>query len=658
MLKLTKSSFIFYIYLVFLYITFAGAIQTSMRKFPANHKHALQKRQTAGSAPTFGQGSYSFTATSCNTGTNVGTVTASANSVPGQVGYTIDPQSVQGFNAIIGYLTGVVTLANNAPSTFSFNVLASTSAGTTSVPVTVTCPGSTNGLGIVSCPFNNGTCTNTAVTTTISPLLLSSALTSSLTNPYLYNPFGTTGLTYPFTGTTGLTYPYTGTTGLTYPYTGTTGLTYPYTGTTGLSYPYGTSTSSCQSTTGLTGYPYTGTTGLTGYPYTGYPYTGTTGLTGYPYGYPYTGTTGTTQQTFTVTNCYTPGSYVGQVCYPGASGYLISGSQFTINANSGIITLLTPLTTTTGTLTANVQAYLSTGQSITLPVTIIASCFGSTGIYPFGTTTGTGFLQPSYTFTATTCTAGTAVGTVQAYGALGYYITNGNTQFTISTAGTITMLTAVPAGTYTLLVASTSTTGLAGTTVPVTITVTCSGTTTGVATFPQTSYTLSTSSCTAGSSVGSVTATNANSYSITSTGSFAISTAGAITLSSALSAGTYTGTVTATGTLGSASVPVTITVTCGGTSTGGTGAPVFAQPFYGFTLSTCGTSAAVGTVTATNAASYAINYGSGNFAIDASGNITATSVSAGVYSLTVVATNSSGVQQAIPVTVTVTCTTG
>lgn len=69
---------------------------------------------------------------------------------------------------------------------------------------------------------------------------------------------------------------------------------------------------------------------------------------------------------------------MGQVCYPGATAYLIGGStgQFTVNPKTGIITLVNPLYG--GTYPASVQAYNNAGSSIPISVMITASC-GSFG---------------------------------------------------------------------------------------------------------------------------------------------------------------------------------------------------------------------------------------------------------------------------------------
>ncbi|XP_055327190.1 serine-rich adhesin for platelets-like [Paramacrobiotus metropolitanus] len=197
--------------------------------------------------------------------------------------------------------------------------------------------------------------------------------------------------------------------------------------------------------------------------------------------------------------------------------------------------------------------------------------------------------------------------------------------------------------------------------------------------FTQNSYSFSTSGCTTGSSVGTVSSSDNGRYS-TSSGQFAISNSGAITIASTLSAGTYTfyvtsysnyygylstATVTATVSCGSgtSSSTTTCAITIFGlcynqtTTTSITGTvPTFSSSAYTFTSTSCSSGTTVGTVTGVNVTSYSINYGGNNFAISSAGNVTlASTLTAGTYSATVVGTSSSGIQTAVPITVTLNC---
>ncbi|GAV08198.1 hypothetical protein RvY_17926 [Ramazzottius varieornatus] len=392
---------------------------------------------------------------------------------------------------------------------------------------------------------------------------------------------------------------------------------------------------------------------------------------------------------FSLSNCG-PGTSVGTVSATSNGqplGYTLDpasvyGMYVRVDYLTGQITMTT-VPVAQSTFTFNVVAATSNGV-VSVPVTVTCSGIAtnngpiscSPGLFfcnfantipgTGGSSTTTGqFTQPSYTFTATNCASGSTVGTVSATGATSYVISSGNTgQFTISSSGAITANNQLTTGTSaTFYVTAYSATG-ASPAVPVTVTAACSATGTGTGSFLQPSYAFTTPTCTAGTAVGTVTASGAGgSYQLDSgsTSQFSISNTGQITLNTAVAAGTYTVTAYANGNL-QAGVPVTVTVTCSGTG-GSTGVninlPRFNQPFYSFTLTSCTGSSTVGSVVANNAASYSIGQMSNFFTVSNSGSITTVgTLSPGVYSPTVVATSSTGGQVAIPITVYVTCNNG
>ncbi|OQV16096.1 hypothetical protein BV898_09732 [Hypsibius exemplaris] len=272
----------------------------------------LFKRQTIGTAPTFSQSSYTFTPASCATGTTVGSVSSSG--ISGTTTYTIAPESVQGYYVTVNSITGLISMVTTAPTTFSFNIRASNTAGTVMVPVTVSC-NSGYGTNQLICP-SVGVC-----------------YTTGTTNTNLYNPYGTYN---------------------------TYGTYNPY--TTNTYNPYGTNTYNPYNTN-------------TYNPYSNYnPYSTNTYN---PYGTGYG--SGYGQQTLTGYNC-NQGAIVGYVNagqYGQVSGYFISSGQYSINANTGQISLAT--NAGGGQSTVLVLAYTTSGQSITIPVTISLQCNGQFG---------------------------------------------------------------------------------------------------------------------------------------------------------------------------------------------------------------------------------------------------------------------------------------
>ena len=149
------------------------------------------------------------------------------------------------------------------------------------------------------------------------------------------------------------------------------------------------------------------------------------------------GVTGTFSQSsyaFTVSSCLA-GSTVGQVFATSTSGlantYTLTSpnTYFSISSSTGLITLLQ--VPPSGTYTVYVS---TTGQSSSVPVTITVSCTG-TG------TTGVTFSQSPYTFTLTTCSVGSFVGSVTGFsttgGILTYSLLTSSPYFTINpTTGT------------------------------------------------------------------------------------------------------------------------------------------------------------------------------------------------------------------------------
>ncbi|XP_055338415.1 uncharacterized protein LOC129588272 [Paramacrobiotus metropolitanus] len=195
----------------------------------------------------------------------------------------------------------------------------------------------------------------------------------------------------------------------------------------------------------------------------------------------------------------------------------------------------------------------------------------------------------------------------------------------------------------------------------------------GAGTFSQPAYTFTLVTCTPGSIVGTVYATGATGYSITSgsLGMFSVSQSGQITVGpSQLASGTYQINISTYGST-LATTAVTIFATCTGYNYGiagntvntvynyGTGAPVFYQPLYSFTLTTCTQGQTlVGNVGASNAVSYSIQNGNGQFTVDNLGNLYTSGMTAynpGMVTFNVVATGSSGTQAVAPVSVNVNC---
>ncbi|OQV14896.1 hypothetical protein BV898_10928 [Hypsibius exemplaris] len=186
----------------------------------------------------------------------------------------------------------------------------------------------------------------------------------------------------------------------------------------------------------------------------------------------------------------------------------------------------------------------------------------------------------------------------------------------------------------------------------------------------STSYSFTTLACTAGTAVGTVSLNSANRYSVSSS-NFLITNAGAITLNGAIAAGTYYLTISGyTYSGGYLSTTVTVIVKCKWrkqhqhirtfvSTTYSSVVPGFNATSYNFVTSSCASGATVGSVGATNAVGYVINYGSSNFAISSAGAITlAQALTAGVYSVTAAANSNGGFSQAVPITVTVVCATG
>jgi hypothetical protein len=130
--------------------------------------------------------------------------------------------------------------------------------------------------------------------------------------------------------------------------------------------------------------------------------------------------------------------------------------------------------------------------------------------------------------------------------------------------------------------------------------ITSTSTSTGSVTFGQSSYFFTSSSCTSGSTVGQVFATSTGqtyTYSLSGGSSYySINpSTGIIQVLSQPPSGTQTFTVLATSNTGqSGSVPVTITSSCTGSSTGVT----FGQTTYSLFLSSCTTGSFVGQISA------------------------------------------------------------
>ena len=407
--------------------------------------HALSKRQT------FNQPSYQFSLTSCSPGTSVGTVSAASSG--NLLGYTLDPSSVYGMYVRVDYLTGQITLTTTpvAATTFTFYVVAATSSRAVSVPVTVSCTGTSSSFtnGQIICPAGNVPC--------------------NFINSNLISTGGT-------------------------------------------------------STT--------------------------------------TGQFGQSSYTFTATNC-AAGSTVGTVSANGATSYVIASGntgQYYITSSGAIVTNNQLTTGTTSTF--YVTAYSAQGASAAVPVTIAASCTSGTG-------TGS---QSSYAFASSTCTAGALVGTVTIPNTSTYQLDYSSTSlFAISNTGQISVNNAPTSGVNSVIVYPN---GDLSRGVPVTITLTCNsgtgggstGVTTNLPVFGQSFYAFSVTSCTATSTVGAVTASNAVSYLINQGSNyFTISNTGSISTVGTLSSGVYPLTVVATSSTGSQkAIPVTVYVTCNG----------------------------------------------------------------------------------------------
>ncbi|XP_055331177.1 mucin-2-like [Paramacrobiotus metropolitanus] len=466
------------------------------------------------------------------------------------------------------------------------------------------------------------------------------------------------------------------------PATTTTGVTYTYTIPSGNSYfsvnptsglitliaipPTGTQTFSVTATgsTGTTGtVPVTVSTTCSG--------TGTTGLTFSQPSY-----------TFTQTTCI-PGSIIGAVSAFSTTGGTVTytlptgNGLFTINPTTGQITSLS--TTSLGTQTLTVQAISSTGQTATAMVLISSVCSG-TGI-------GTGapvFTQPFYSFTAATCTVGGTVGQIQAISSfpVTYLVFPTNPYYSVNpTTGVITIIAVPPAGiAQTLTVQAISTSGI-----PATATISITGcTSTGIISgtapvFQQAVYSFTATVCTAGYPIGQVVATSATGL-VTYTGTspyFSVNpTTGQITAITTPPSGVQTIQVTAVSSSGqSASTLVTINTLCTGTGIGtgifpgiglgiGGTVPTFVQPFYSFTVTSCTSGTAVGSVTAQSPYGipvYSIDAANGGtnpyFAISPqSGSISLIGTPPSGYSqqLTVRA-QASGYTASVPVNIAITC---
>ncbi|GAU95604.1 hypothetical protein RvY_07197-2 [Ramazzottius varieornatus] len=314
----------------------------------------------------------------------------------------------------------------------------------------------------------------------------------------------------------------------------------------------------------------------------------------------------------------------------------------------------------------------------------------------------------SYKYITRNCTAGTIVGAVSATDATSYFITNGDPGFTISSAGLISLSTAVAAGRYLLSVQAKTIFGQTST-VLVKVTINCnllssaSGATSvtingtclydncnfnyAAPVFSQSPYVFFPTLCGYNATMGSVSATG-----ITTTNTaywiesgpwvnyfFINPSTGTIIQLYPLPVGTLvTLTITAWNPNGvPTNVIVTInttncvypstassfTTTTTTTTRGPTTivySPYFPLTAYPFTLSICSPGTIVGPVVATNAVSYYISssptQGSNLFSINSAGLITVIGTPTnGLYNLIVTAVSSQGLAVSVPVAITVTC---
>ncbi|GAV09787.1 hypothetical protein RvY_19271 [Ramazzottius varieornatus] len=595
---------------------------------------------------SFPQSSYSFTVSSCLVGSTVGQVVVSFSSGLGNTYSLTSPNTYFSIQSS----TGLITLLQIPPSG-SYTVFVSTVSPltgiTSSVPVTITvsCNG---GIGTTGVTFTQSPYTFTLTTCSLGSFVGSvtgfsttgGILTYSLLTPNQYftiNP--TTGLI------TTIQIPPTGATqSLLVQATSSTGQT----GVASVSV-----LSSCANTGSGTGTALTPTFTNSNYQ-------------------------------FTVTSC-TPGAFIGQVSAISPNGGTVTYSVnngngiFSVDPTSGLITSLS--TPTIGIQTFYVQATSSLGGTAIAPVTITTSCNGinnginNGGVFSGIVSQGTVpiFNQPYYTFTVTSCTAGTSVGQVFASPGLGtfptigvstpilYSIDNGNPYYTINpTTGQITQ-SAVPVGTSQTLTVRAQTINGYTSSVPLTITSSCSGSQ-GTA-----AYTFTSSSCTPGSVIGQITSVASTgttpTYSLVGSNSlFAISPTGQITAVGQQVSGTQTFQVLATTPDGgSATASVTVTSTCTGTSP--SNAPLaFGQSLYTFIASSCNAGSNIGQVTVGSnptggTLTYTLQGGNNQFSINPiTGSIlAATTLTGGTASFTVTAVSSTGQSGSATVTVTSNC---
>ncbi|XP_055338607.1 spore coat protein SP96-like [Paramacrobiotus metropolitanus] len=382
-----------------------------------------------------------------------------------------------------------------------------------------------------------------------------------------------------------------------------------------------------------------------------------------------------TTYTFTPTSC-AAGASVGTVTATPPAGatliYLISSQptagQFAINPTTGAISFVSAVTTNGAPVTIQVTATATpaAGTVPTATVTInLVSCGGPT------------FTQTTYNFAPTTCTVGTAIGSVSASagGAAVQYGTLNSQVAVSSTTGALTFTTAPTTNTpiIALITATTAATGVATSTATVTITPAC---TLAGGTFSQNSYTFTVTNCAIGSTVGTVTASFAPGTTVTyfmsgGNGLYQIGqTTGVITTAAALPVGTTNFNVAAVGSNGqSAQAPVSISATCTGTAGATTlatttvaGSPVFSASSYSFNIP-CNVVGwqFVGLLQAANSDKDPLNYSLqqdviGRFFVDPSSGELKTMgplAQAGTFSLIGRASDPWGFMTTVPITVTV-----
>ncbi|OQV23334.1 putative DnaJ-like protein subfamily B member 3 [Hypsibius exemplaris] len=300
-----------------------------------------------------------------------------------------------------------------------------------------------------------------------------------------------------------------------------------------------------------------------------------------------------------------------------------------------------------------------------------------------------GFSAPSYSFTPTNCVPGVIAGKTSAPGKTYYTMGTPNQYIGVnSNTGEILLINYFTANVpQTVTVQAYDSVGFKGSPASTQVTVSCSttgtstirpgsggtggtgsgGTATGIPVASQVPYLLTAGSCVIGGIVGTVTVTNPSQVlfgSAQSGTAFLVSGTGVITVNQQITPGTYTVLVTATNPFGTTQIPVTITATCNGAGSGGsgtaTGLPVASQVPYVITASNCALGGTVGTVTVSNPAQ--VVFGSATsgtpFLVSSTGVITlAYSLTPGTYNVLVTATNPYGTTQ-IPVTIYATCTGG